>query len=51
MTTAIIQGSMSAIAKQSGKSIAETFINANAIIIVDTSGSMHATDSRGPASF
>ena len=45
--TAIIQGSMSAIAQQSGKSIAETFINANAIIIVDTSGSMHATDSRG----
>jgi len=47
MNNVIIQGSMSAIAKQSGKSIAETFINANAIIIVDTSGSMHATDSRG----
>lgn len=44
---AIVQGSMSAIAQQSGKSIAETFINASAIIIVDTSGSMHQCDSRG----
>lgn len=44
--TAIIQGSMSAIAQQSGKSIAETFINANAIIIVDTSGSMDQSDAR-----
>lgn len=44
---AIVQGSMSAIAQQSGKSIAETFISANAIIIVDTSSSMHIDDSRG----
>lgn len=47
MTTAIIQGSIGAVAQQSGKSIAESFINADAIIIVDTSGSMETTDSRG----
>ncbi len=47
MNNAIIQGSLGAVAAQNKTSIAETFINANAIIIVDTSGSMHATDSRG----
>lgn len=47
MTTAIIHGSIGAIAQQSGKSIAETFINAHCIIIVDTSYSMHNQDSRG----
>jgi hypothetical protein len=44
---AIIQGSLGAIAAQSNQSIAETFINADVIIIVDTSGSMGACDSRG----
>ena len=44
---AIVQGSLSAIAAQNNKSIAETFINADVIIIVDTSGSMGAHDSRG----
>lgn len=43
----IIQGSLSAIAQQNNKSIAETFVNADVIIIVDTSGSMALTDSRG----
>lgn len=47
MTTAIIQGSLGAVAQQNKTSIAESFVNASAIIIVDTSGSMHATDSRG----
>lgn len=47
MNTSIIQGSLSAIAAQNNKSIAETFINADVIIIVDTSGSMKITDSRG----
>lgn len=46
-TNQIIPGSLSAMAAQNGKSIAESFINADAIIIVDTSGSMHANDSRG----
>ena len=45
--TQIVAGSMGAIAKQTGKSIAETFISAEVVIIVDTSGSMSATDSRG----
>ncbi len=45
--TAIVQGSLSAIAQQDGKSLAETFMNADVIIIVDTSGSMGSRDSRG----
>lgn len=46
MSSAIIKGSLGAMAKQSGKSIAETFLSADAIVIVDTSGSMGASDSR-----
>ena len=45
--TAIVPGSISAIAKSNRTSIAETFANADVVIIVDTSGSMHTTDSRG----
>ncbi len=45
--TSIIPGSISAIAQQSGKSIAETFSAAEVIIIVDTSGSMATNDSTG----
>lgn len=44
---AIIQGSIGAIAKQQNRSIAETFVSADVIAIVDTSGSMAANDSRG----
>lgn len=47
MTNAIVQGSLSAIAQQNNQSIAETFINADCIILVDTSGSMAACDARG----
>lgn len=47
MNTQIIQGSLGAIAQEQGKSIAESFINANCIILVDTSSSMSAHDSRG----
>jgi Mg-chelatase subunit ChlD len=43
----IVPGSLSAIATQSGNSIAETFIGADVVILVDTSGSMEARDSRG----
>lgn len=43
---AIIQGSIGAIARTNNQSIAETFINADCIVIVDTSGSMGAHDSR-----
>jgi Mg-chelatase subunit ChlD len=47
MTNAIIAGSLSAVAKQENKSIAETFVHADLIVIVDTSGSMDQKDSRG----
>ena len=46
MNNSIVAGSLSAISQQSGKSIAESFINADCIVIVDTSGSMHQNDSR-----
>ncbi|MEM4202476.1 MAG: vWA domain-containing protein [Candidatus Methanomethylicaceae archaeon] len=44
---AIVPGSLSAIAKQEGKSLAETFVNADLVVLVDTSGSMSSHDSRG----
>lgn len=44
MTTQIIPGSLQAIALSSGASIAETFVSADAIVIVDTSSSMTAVD-------
>jgi len=44
--TAIVPGSIGAIAQQSGKSLAESFVNADVVVIVDTSGSMDAHDSR-----
>ncbi len=47
MTHAIVPGSLSAVAKREGKSLAESFCSADAVIIVDTSGSMYTTDSRG----
>lgn len=50
MTNAIVPGSIAAIAKQSGKSIAESFVNADCIVIVDTSSSMGCHDSRGKRS-
>lgn len=50
MSTAIIPGSIGAIAKQNNTSIAESFVNAACIVIVDTSGSMMSNDSRGDLS-
>jgi uncharacterized protein with von Willebrand factor type A (vWA) domain len=47
MTQAIIPGSIGALAKQQNKSIAETFLSCDVIVIVDTSGSMDTNDSRG----
>jgi Mg-chelatase subunit ChlD len=46
MNTAIIPGSLDAIAKQEGRTIAEAFTSADCIVIVDTSGSMNDHDSR-----
>ena len=47
MDTQIITGSIGAVVQQTGKSIAESFINANCIILVDTSSSMGQNDARG----
>lgn len=47
MQTAIVPGSLSAIAKRDGQSLAESFLSADVVIIVDTSGSMCTCDSRG----
>lgn len=44
---AFVPGSLAERAKNSGLSIAETFLDATAIILFDTSGSMSAKDSRG----
>lgn len=43
MQTALVPGSLQAIAKQQNQSIAETFLGADAIILVDVSGSMSGT--------
>jgi uncharacterized protein with von Willebrand factor type A (vWA) domain len=47
MNNQIVVGSISAIAHQTNKSIAETFTSCDCIVIVDTSGSMAQNDSRG----
>ena len=47
MTRALVPGSLGAVAERDGKSLAETFLSADAIVIVDTSGSMDEHDARG----
>lgn len=47
MSTALVPGSLAAIAKDSGQSLAESFLSADAIILVDVSGSMAAKDTQG----
>lgn len=44
---AIVAGSIAAIAQREGQSLAETFLNCDAVILVDCSASMGAPDSRG----
>lgn len=39
-TTALVPGSLAAVAKTEGQSLAESFLSADAIILVDVSGSM-----------
>ncbi len=43
----LVAGSLYEIAKKNNQSIAETFINCDVVILVDTSGSMSVTDSQG----
>ena len=47
ISNAIVPGSLSAIAAQEGLSLAESFVSADAVILVDCSASMDARDSRG----
>jgi len=47
MTTAIVKGSIQDVAKRDGVSLAESFVNCDAIVVVDVSGSMAEADSRG----
>jgi Mg-chelatase subunit ChlD len=44
---AIVQGSLSAVAKKENASLAETFLNVDAILLVDVSGSMDTPDAEG----
>ena len=44
--TAIVPGSLAALAKQDNTSIAESFLNADVVVIVDVSGSMNTPDAR-----
>ena len=45
--TQVVKGSLSDIAKQNGTSLAETFLSADVIVLVDTSSSMDAQDAPG----
>jgi hypothetical protein len=47
MSNQIIPGSLSSLSKTSGRSLAESFLSCDTVIIVDTSGSMGTQDSRG----
>ena len=50
MNNAIVIGSLANIANRDGTSLAESFLNAEAVLLVDCSGSMMARDSRNGAS-
>lgn len=43
----IVKGSLTDIAASNGHSLAQTFVNAEVVVLVDTSGSMGTHDSRG----
>ena len=47
MNRQMVTGSLGAIAQREGKSLAETFLSAEAVVLVDTSGSMDSRDARG----
>lgn len=47
MSNQLVKGSLGAIAKQTGQSLAQTFISCDVVCIVDTSGSMSQRDSAG----
>ena len=43
----IVTGSIADVAQRSGQSLAQTFVGAECVILIDTSGSMGSADSRG----
>lgn len=45
--TQLVKGSLAAIATEAHTSLAETFVNAECVVLVDTSGSMSAADAPG----
>lgn len=45
--TVMVQGSMAAVATREGQSLAETFLSAEVILIIDVSGSMETRDAPG----
>lgn len=45
-TTAMVPGSLQALAQADGKSLAETFVHCDCVVLVDTSGSMGNRDAR-----
>ena len=45
-STALVPGSLSAVAKREGQSLAETFLGVDAVMLVDVSASMEQRDSR-----
>lgn len=45
--TQVVKGSLSDVAKATGASLAETFLSADVIVLVDTSSSMEAHDAPG----
>lgn len=49
-TAALVPGSIAALARRNNMSLAETFLNAEAVVIVDVSGSMADRDARGGSS-
>ncbi len=46
MNTSIVAGSLSDVAQRKGESVAESFMQADTVIVVDVSGSMDTCDSR-----
>lgn len=47
MTTSLVVGSLAEVARRSGRTLAESFLSASTIIVVDVSGSMDTKDARG----
>lgn len=47
MTVSVVRGSVAQVARQNGRSLAETFIGVDTVILFDCSGSMEQHDSRG----